>query len=1078
MISSNTEHPSAMADTSAEDLVQRAADMLQKGQPGAAFDLLRRAQLIAPARAEIYTHLGSILAEGGPEFSGPALGALLRSANLSPDQPLVQTMLGRLLAARGLADAAAPFHARAAELDPSADHVSRLLANLLSCESVSAEACAREHRRLGALFDQQGAPLRYSSARPAETGRHRIGFVAPDFQAASITAFLSPLLRALDRTRFDAVLYSDLLSDDDLIQRIADDGIATLIDLAGHSPGNRLPVFARRPAPVQMSWLGYPCTTGLASIDYRIVDAVTDPDGSEPLLRLPGLACYGPTDDLSLVPAPEGSVVFGCLEDPAKITQGSLALWSRLLDRVPGARLLFGHSRLSEPGLNQTLLEKLTARGIAPERVTLTDQAAYDQIHIGLASLLHNDARITCDSLWMGIPVVALAGDRHSARIAASLLTRAGLGNLVAASEEDYLAIAARLAETRPPRQDLRGQVAASPLCDADAFARAFETALLDCAGASRTDIPALLAELSALLEHYGKTPSEQALTPLRTARNHLAAALLDLSSSDGLSLEALVAVSQSLTQTGLKTFLSGKEEMDLLARARHALTRTGDGLALAAAAHCLLTSPHALPACPDLIGIPDHWLTALVTLLYEEPIFWSGAGEPHRHLAFVETLTEGVRQLLERRAGDRALDAAMTLKLVSGGRFVGTYFADLPLTALARSRASLMESWLKRTGLPLDHDFPPSDRTRLRFGCLRLNWLEGTESASLLAHLRGLDERFEIIVYSYAPLGESAFEREVAAIADQVRILPDNLNASATTLRADDLDILLVGQNVTAIPHLPTSLCAFRLARYQVATTVSPSTSGFTPIDAFLNGELNEREGAQSDYTERLLLAPGSINLYEFHDPAPTDLPEIGREELGVGGEDFVFVSGANLYKITAELIASWARILQCRENSVLMLYPFNPYWAGLYPVVVFERHLRTVLTLAGVDPSRLKLLPQQPTRAHIRAILQRADLYLDSFPYSGAVSIMDPLAAGLPMLLYQGHQARCRQSAGMHAEFGLPAVMADSRQAYEDMAVALSKDPAHLSRLRAESEPCRDRMKAGRLNLADTLFRAFQER
>jgi tetratricopeptide (TPR) repeat protein len=593
-----------------------------------------------------------------------------------------------------------------------------------------------------------------------------------------------------------------------------------------------------------------------------------------------------------------------------------------------------------------------------------------------------------------------------------------------------------------------------------------------------QASISGRLADLSSLLERYGKTPNEEALTPLRTARNGLVGALLEAPAEAEIPLDPLIAVSQGLTQTGLKTVLSGQEEMDLLARARQALAQTGDGLARALAAHCLLTAPHALPACPDLADIPDRWLTTIVTLLYEEPIFWSGAGEPLRHLAFVETLTEAVRQVLDRRAGDPAFDPATTLKLVAGGRFVGTYFADQPLTVLSRSRASLMESWLKRTGLALDHDFPPSDRTRLRLGCLRLNWLEGTESASLLAHLRGLDERFEIIVYSFTPLGDSPFEREVTAIAAQICVLPDNLNASVATLRADDLDILLVGQNVTAIPHLPTSLCAFRLARFQVATTVSPSSSGFNHIDAFLNGVLNERDGAQSDYTERLLLAPGSINLYEFHDPAPVDPPDIGRAEMGIGEQEFIFASGANLFKITAELIASWARILQRRPDSALILYPFNPYWAGLYPVVLFERHLRTVLTLAGVDPSRLKLLPQQPSRAHIRAILKRADLYLDSFPYSGAVSILDPLAAGLPMLLYQGQQARCRQSAGMHAEFGLPAVLAESPQSYEDMAVALSNDAARLAGLRAESEPCQARMKAGRLRLADTLFTSFHNR
>jgi len=589
------------------------------------------------------------------------------------------------------------------------------------------------------------------------------------------------------------------------------------------------------------------------------------------------------------------------------------------------------------------------------------------------------------------------------------------------------------------------------------------------------TGFPELLNEIALLAQHYRETQQQEVLPVLRAARNRFAVALLDGAALD-TPPEGLIPANRLMTQSGFKTWLEEGAESELLARAKEAIASAGDRFAAGIAAHCLLTAPHQIGEVPALERIPDAWLPTLSTLLSDEPVFWATAAEPARHLAFTEKLTAAFRALLEERRGERSLPIEQSLHVIGAGRFVGAYFADQPLDALSRDRAAAIEGWLEQIGVQLDHDVPVPPRPKLRVGCIRQSWREVTESASLLAHLRGLDDRFEIYVYTIEPLGESAFEREVAALADQVRVFPDHILAAPPVIRSDDLDILLIGHNVTATPYLPTILSAYRLARFQVATTVSPSTTGFKRVDAFLNGVLNEREGAQSDYTEPLLLSPASINLYEFHDPAPDGRPDITRASLGVGEDQFVFASGANVLKITAELIASWARILKQREDALLLLYPFNPYWSEIYPSVAFERHVRKVLTDTGVDPSRLRLLPQQPTRAHVRAVLGQADLYLDSFPYSGAVSILDPLAAGLPMLLYRGQQARCRQSAGMHAEFGLPALVAESPQAYEDMAVALSRDPDRLAQLRAEVEPCRARMKQGRLRLSDTLHDAYR--
>ena len=258
--------------------------------------------------------------------------------------------------------------------------------------------------------------------------------------------------------------------------------------------------FARKPAPVQASWLGYPATTGLSAMDYRLVDAVTDPPGiadaqaSERLVRLPGgLLCYTPARDLGAPPAPPclaaGSVTFGSFNNPAKLSEATLDGWAALLQRLPAARLLLKGSPFRDPGTRGLYRARLVQRGVAAERVELVGWIAspaehlalYDRVDIALDPFPYNGTTTTCEALWMGVPVVSLRGDRHAARVGASLLRRVGLDELVADSVEAYIAIAAGLAEKPQElaalRSSLRPRMLASPLCDTAGFTRSLEAA-------------------------------------------------------------------------------------------------------------------------------------------------------------------------------------------------------------------------------------------------------------------------------------------------------------------------------------------------------------------------------------------------------------------------------------------------------------------------------------------------------------------------------------------------------------------------------------------------------------------------
>lgn len=349
----------------------------------------------------------------------------------------------------------------------------------------------------------------------------RVGFVSGDIRAHSVSFFLEPLLRGLDRGVVVPIAYATIARRDFVTERLAPlfsawrtieavdpdrvcgmiraDAIHVLIDLCGHSGSPRMDVFRRRPAPVQATYLGYPNTTGLSQMDFRIVDSVTDPPGAEGLtaerlVRLdPCFLCYAPpagAPDPS--PPPEGdSFTFGSFNSLAKLSDETVDLWAGVLLDVPGSRLVLKSIPLDDPIVRADVAERFKARGVGAERLSmsgwrreLTDHlGAYAAIDVALDPFPYHGTTTTCEALWMGVPVVSLAGEAHASRVGATLLGAVGLSELVAGDPAGYRAITARLAADRARlaawRATLRGRVAASALCDAPAFCRGFERALL-----------------------------------------------------------------------------------------------------------------------------------------------------------------------------------------------------------------------------------------------------------------------------------------------------------------------------------------------------------------------------------------------------------------------------------------------------------------------------------------------------------------------------------------------------------------------------------------------------------------------
>jgi predicted O-linked N-acetylglucosamine transferase (SPINDLY family) len=429
---------------------------------------------------------------------------------------------GNLLHRSGRIEEAVAAYRRALEIRPDFVRAhSNLVYALNFSPAYDPDTVFREHLEWARRHASALAPARSAYAGAPEPRRRlRVGYVSPNFREHAVACFFEPLLRHHDRERFSIHLYSDVarpdartarlrafgdtwreiagLGDEAVADLVARDAVDILVDLTGHTEGHRLLVFARRPAPVQVTWMGYANTTGLAAMDYRVVDAITDPPGfterwhSERLVRLARtyLAFEPPRESPAVAPPPRrarGYVTFGSFNAFAKIAPPVIETWARVLSAVPGSRLLM--VTVPEGSARERVLRAFAAHGIAPERLDLRGTlafadflAAHAQADIALDPFPFAGTTTTCHTLWMGVPVVTLAGRTHAARVGASLLSAVGLAEWVARDPEEYVALAARLASDGPAldalRAELRDRVLGSPLADGAGFARDFEDAL------------------------------------------------------------------------------------------------------------------------------------------------------------------------------------------------------------------------------------------------------------------------------------------------------------------------------------------------------------------------------------------------------------------------------------------------------------------------------------------------------------------------------------------------------------------------------------------------------------------------
>lgn len=463
-----------------------SAALLITGELTKAEAAARKIINIDPSHVDPHVNLGNILKDGG--FINEALESYNNALTLQPDNVIAGS-------------------------------------NMLLCMCYSthnAETIFNEHRawehRISKSSSQES--ITYTDLDPDKSPL-RIGYISADFKTHSVAFYIEQILENHDPSQFEIFCYSDVqnpdpvtlrlkklpmkwrpisgMDNDKVLEIIRKDDIDTLVDLSGHAGKNRLPLFLLKAAPLQINYLGYPNTTGLSQMDYRLTDSWADPDGQEKyytenLYHLPqGFLCYKPSKlspPVSEIPAAKnGFITFGSFNNLPKVSIETIDVWAKILKAIEQSRLMIKTKPFNDASVKERYKNLFAQKGVDIDRLLFTEYSPslekhlsfYHHVDIGLDTFPYNGTTTTCEALWMGVPVITLAGDHHRGRVGVSIMSRIGLTGMVADSTERYIALALFLASDLERlsklRLGLRSTLAQSPLCDGKSFTKMLEKA-------------------------------------------------------------------------------------------------------------------------------------------------------------------------------------------------------------------------------------------------------------------------------------------------------------------------------------------------------------------------------------------------------------------------------------------------------------------------------------------------------------------------------------------------------------------------------------------------------------------------
>ncbi|WP_377475544.1 MAG: FkbM family methyltransferase [Microcoleus anatoxicus] len=455
-----------------------------------------------------------------------------------------------------------------------------------------------------------------------------------------------------------------------------------------------------------------------------------------------------------------------------------------------------------------------------------------------------------------------------------------------------------------------------------------------------------------------------------------------------------------------------------------------------------LYRSADNLPLSHNLTPIPNWFINDYLKFILNYFPYFQELGEADSYYHYMQEWVDYIHLSIFANQ-DSLFWNNVAMSFLQLANFIPVYFSESNLKNIYVKRAEILEYVLKINGHEIDYMFFDSSEKyrKKRIGILASHFTPAAETFASLPVYEYLSRDFEVILYSLSNTGHR-LEQYCQSCANSFKLLPNDLTDQVNFIRSDDLDILFFATNITAKTNQICLLSMHRLARVQVTSVSSVVTTGIRHMDYYISGKLTDWfDDAEQHYQEKLLKLEGSAHCFSYGSEQNTATIKVSREILGIAESAVVFICGANLFKITPELSNTWAKIIAGVPNSVLVLYPFGPNWSSSYPKEVFKTNLNKTFSQQGVELDRLLILDPDPipNRDDIKEYLKLAEIYLDSYPFSGTTSVIDPLEVGLPVVAIQGTCFRSSMGAALIQELEMPDLVVSSEDSYIQMAIAL---------------------------------------
>ncbi len=563
---------------------------------------------------------------------------------------------------------------------------------------------------------------------------------------------------------------------------------------------------------------------------------------------------------------------------------------------------------------------------------------------------------------------------------------------------------------------------------------------------------------VSLLTIYQQEDLSISVLKELRLLRRQIAESLIDKKKNllEKLYLTKFGEVYQALLNSGIQNELITEAEQsfvnDVLAIVAKGFNeQNAIQYFLVAMLYC---RSYQLPLVYDLTEIPSWLLNDYLKFAFKPPLYFQEIGQADNYYQYMENLINYLHiNIISNPESKFWQDIAEYSTYTAN--FIPLYFNKANLKNIYTKRADIIKSYLHKFNQSIEYEFPEclDERVKIRVGILASHFGPQTETFAALSVYKHLNrDLFEVILFTLN-VSNHRLERYCAGHADALIKLPTDLTSQVETIREADLDILFISTNVTAVTHQITLLPLYRLARIQMVDANSPVTTGMPNIDYYISSKLSETEdNAQQHYTEQLVTLDSPPQCFDFAtEEQILATTAISRESLGIDKTAIVYVSGANYYKIIPEQELTWAKIIASVPNSVLLLYPFNPNWSSSYPCIAFRKRIITTFAKYGLSEDRLIILDPAPNRADVMERLKLCDIYLDSYPYSGMTSLIDPLEVGLPTVVMETEYSRSRKGASLLRGLQIFDLITNTEEAYIQLAVALATN-SELRQQKAE--------------------------